>query len=130
MLTQDETFFQSLMSTLIYVFMAVPMKLVFALFLAVILNMKLRQIILYRTVFYLPSILGASVVIAILWRFLFAHDGLINNILSHFSIPGPDWLGNPKIALFTLSLLHVCCCFLRTEIFCRRNRNYRYQRLV
>lgn len=105
--TTDPFFFGSLIVTVFYVMMAVPLKLIFALFIALILNMKLKSINFFRTVYYLPSILGSSVAIAILWRFIFGNNGVINNILSHVGIHGPNWLGDPVYALFTLSLLHV-----------------------
>ena len=62
--------------------MAVPMKLIFALIIAMILNIKLKYVNFYRTIYYLPSILGGSVAVAVLWRFLFADSGLVNEILS------------------------------------------------
>lgn len=105
--TKDEQFYNSLKVTLLYVFMAVPMKLIFALIVAMILNIKLKYVNFYRTVYYLPSILGGSVAIAVLWRFLFADGGVINEVLSSLSIPTVGWLSNPKVALFTISLLTV-----------------------
>ncbi len=107
MFKNDDNFFSSLRITLGYVFMSVPMKLAFALFIAMILNVKLKLVNFYRTVFYLPSIFGGSVAIAILWRFLFMKEGLINQLLSYIKIPAVDWLGSPKIALFSVSLLTV-----------------------
>ncbi len=105
--TQDATFVQSLKVTVLYVLMAVPLKLLMALFIAMLLNLKVRAIGVYRTFYYLPSILGGSVGISILWRFLFNRDGLINLILSKVGLGPVDWLGNPNVALFTISLLSV-----------------------
>ena len=107
MFTEDRQFFASLMTTLKYVFMSVPMKIGFALLVAVLLNQKLKAIHLYRTVFYIPSIFGGSVAVAILWRFLFMDGGLINQVLRALSIQSVQWLSSPYIALFTLSLLSV-----------------------
>ncbi len=107
MFANDELFYKSLSITLLYVFMSVPMKLIFALFIAMILNIKLGFINIYRTVYYLPSIFGGSVAIAVLWRFLFMREGLVNGILSYFNIPQVEWLSSPKVALFTISLLTV-----------------------
>lgn len=106
-LTDDPGFVQSLKVTSIYVLIAVPIKLAFALFVAVILNAKLRAINFFRTVYYLPSILGGSVAISVLWRFLFMRDGVVNGLLGRIGIPSIDWLGNPDVALYTLSLLTV-----------------------
>ncbi len=103
----DPDFYTSLRVTFMYVLLAVPARLVFALVVALLLNQKLRGINFYRTVYYLPSILGGSVAIAILWRFLFMKEGVVNSLLSMLGIPGVRWLGDPKVALFTLGLLAV-----------------------
>lgn len=103
----DPGFTQALKVTSIYVVLAVPVKLAFALFVAIVLSAKLRAINLFRTIYYLPSILGGSVAISVLWRFLFMKDGVVNSLLANVGIPSIDWLGNPDIALYTLGLLSV-----------------------
>ncbi|MGB8455396.1 MAG: sugar ABC transporter permease [Anaerocolumna sp.] len=90
-----------------YAFMTVPLKLTFALFIAYILNFKIRGVNLFRTMYYVPSILGGSVAIAVLWKFLFQTDGLINQILIAFRVTGPNWLGDSKYSLLVVSLLRV-----------------------
>jgi len=105
--TGDPTFVKSLSVTVVYVLISVPLKLLFALLVAMLLNMNVRGIGVFRTFYYLPSILGGSVGLSILWRYLFSHDGLINLLLSRLSLPAVDWLGNPDISLFTVSLLSV-----------------------
>lgn len=90
-----------------YAFMTVPLKLAFALFIAYILNFKIKGVNLFRTMYYIPSILGGSVAIAVLWKFLFQQTGLINQILAFFNIAGPNWLGDSKYSLFVVSLLRV-----------------------
>ncbi len=107
MFTRDKHYFQSLRVTLLYGLMAVPMKLAFALLVAMVLSMRLRLINFFRTLYYLPSILGGSVAIAILWRFLFNRGGVINVLLSYVGLGPVDWLGSERWALFTLSLLTV-----------------------
>jgi len=107
MFTRDRVFFKSLWATIKYVIIAVPGKLVFALLIAMILNMKLRWINFFRTIYYLPSILGGSVAISILWKFLFSKTGTVNTLLAYFHIPAQDWLGNPDLALVTMGLLVV-----------------------
>ena len=82
--TRDRTFDKSLKVTLIYVFTTVPLKLVFALFIAVVLNYRLKAINLFRTAYYVPSILGGSIAIAVLWRYIFADTGLVNMGLALF----------------------------------------------
>ncbi|ASA24057.1 carbohydrate ABC transporter permease [Paenibacillus donghaensis] len=105
--TKDKDFFPSMRVTVLYTFVAVPAKLAFALLIAVILNKNSRMMNIYRTVYYLPSILGASVAISLLWRFLFMNEGVVNSLLGKIGIPSINWLGSPKVALYTISLLVV-----------------------
>jgi len=105
--TKDELFIKSLLNSLKYVVITVPLKLAFAFFVALILNSKLKGISMYRTIYYLPSIFAGSVAVSFIWRFLFMKDGVINNILKFFGLGPISWLGDPKIALFTVSLLAV-----------------------
>jgi oligogalacturonide transport system permease protein len=103
--TKDRTFKRSLSVTLIYVFTTVPLKLAFALFIAYILNYRLRFINFFRTAFYVPSILGGSIAIAVLWRYIFATDGLVNMGLIAIGMEPVNWFGDPQNALFTITLL-------------------------
>ena len=105
MLNYDDRFIQSIKVTFTYVFLSVPCKLVFALFVAMILDKGIRAIGFYRALFYLPSILGGSIAVAILWRQLFNYDGVINTILSYVGITGPYWLNDPDYSLYTLVIL-------------------------
>ena len=107
MFTADRMFWNSLRVTFLYVLMAVPGKLVFALFIAVVLNMKIRFINVFRTIYYLPSILGGSVAISILWRFLFSRTGTVNAFFGLLGMKPLDWLGDPNLALGTMGLLVV-----------------------
>lgn len=107
MFTNDRLFWKSVKATLLYVLMAVPGKLIFALIIAMILNMKIKFINVFRTIYYLPSILGGSVAISIIWKFLFAKEGTVNAALATLHIPPVDWLGNPNLALGTMGLLVV-----------------------
>lgn len=107
-LTEDPKFLASMRVTFLYVLFSVPLKLAFALAVAMLLNKGIKGLTLYRALFYLPSLLGASVAIAILWRAIFSADGLINQLLwSLFGINGPSWITNPKYALWTLVALGV-----------------------
>lgn len=107
MFTHDPKFYQSMRVTLLFVVFSVPLKLAFALAVALLLNRGMRGLPLYRAVFYLPSLLGASVAIAVLWRTLFAGDGLINKGLALIGIQGPAWISNPRYSLWTLIALAV-----------------------
>ncbi|WP_043923446.1 carbohydrate ABC transporter permease [Leadbettera azotonutricia] len=105
---RDTRFLNSLFVTLRFVFISVPLKLVFALAIAMLMNQKLKLIPFYRTIYYIPTLLGGSVAIAVLWRRLFAADGVINAILrAVFSVDPPAWISNPKYSLYTLILLAV-----------------------
>jgi oligogalacturonide transport system permease protein len=105
--TRDKKFQNSLAVTFCYTAISVPLKLMVALGIALLLNMKARFIAFFRTLYYLPSILGASVAVAVLWRFLFTKQGYINSLLALVGITGPDWIGDTHYALFTISLLTV-----------------------
>lgn len=98
---------KSLGVTFRYAFITVPLKLAAALFIAYILNFKIKGVNAFRTAYYIPSILGGSVAIAVLWKAIFRDDGLVNIALSVFGITGPSWLSDPKWALITISLLRV-----------------------
>jgi multiple sugar transport system permease protein len=88
--------------------MEVPLKLAFALLVAVVLDKAIRGGALYRALFYIPSLLGGSVAIAVLWRQLFEGNGTLNQILLWlFNYKGPSWIANPDTAIYTLVLLAV-----------------------
>lgn len=107
MFTNDAKFFASMRVTVFFVIFSVPLKLAFALAVALLLNRGMRGLPLYRALFYLPSLLGASVAIAILWRQIFAGDGLVNQVLALFGIQGPSWISNPNTSLWTLIFLSI-----------------------
>jgi multiple sugar transport system permease protein len=105
---RDERFLNSLFVTFRFVFISVPLKLIFALGVAMLMNQKLKLIPFYRTLYYIPTLLGGSVAIAVLWRRIFAGDGLLNTILrGAFHLKPPAWISNPNYALYTLILLAV-----------------------
>lgn len=107
MFFDDPRYLQSLKVTFIYVFLSVPLELVFALLVAMVLNRGLQALSLYRAIYYLPSLLGGSVAIAIMWRQVFGEDGLVNQVLALFGLDGPSWVSTPEYALYTLVLLKV-----------------------
>lgn len=107
MFTADPKFVASMRVTFLFVIFSVPLKLAFALVVALVLNRGMKGLPIYRAVFYLPSLLGASVAIAVLWRRLFAGDGLVNEALAMIGIQGPAWISNPRFSLWTLIILAV-----------------------
>ena len=104
----DPYYMKSLSVTFTYVLVSVPLKLIFALAVAVLMNQKLRGVSFYRSVYYIPTLLGGSVAIAVLWRKLFEKEGLLNGLLGAIGFTNlPGWITNPKFALWTLILLTV-----------------------
>lgn len=105
---QDELFWKSLAITLHYALVSVPLRLGFALFLAMLFNRKAKMLRLYQTVYYLPSIVGGSVAVAVMWRRLFMGDGALNAALGLIGIKSDTtWIGNPKTAIWTIIILAV-----------------------
>ena len=97
----------ALVATVQYSFITVPLKLIFALFIAYILNFKIHGLNFFRTAYYIPSILGGSVAIAVLWKALFRDEGVVNTLLGYFGIQGPTWLSDPQFAIWIICLLRV-----------------------
>ncbi|HEV7274923.1 MAG TPA: sugar ABC transporter permease [Devosiaceae bacterium] len=107
MFEYDDRFRKALSVTFTFVAISVPAKLIFALAVAMALDKGIRAIGWYRALFYLPSILGGSIAVAILWRQLFNYDGVINSVLRLFGGDGPYWLSDPRYSLWTLIVLAV-----------------------
>ena len=104
----DTRLHNSLIVTFVYVIVGVPLQLAAALLLAVVLNHGMRGLSFYRSVFYLPSLLGGSVAISILWRQMFGASGLVNQLLGALGFENlPGWVSTPDTALWTIILLHV-----------------------
>jgi len=97
----------SVRATFTYVLLSVPLRLAFALFIAILLNQNLRHLNFYRTVYYIPSLLGGSVAISILWKQVFDGDGLFNQGLAMLGVQGPSWISDPKYAIYSLVGLSV-----------------------
>jgi multiple sugar transport system permease protein len=105
---QDQRLGNAISVTFHYVLWSVPLKLAVALALAMALDRGVRGLPVYRAIFYLPSLLGASVAIAILWRLIFGADGLVNQLLLlTLGITGPGWVTHPDYALSTLVVLAI-----------------------
>ncbi|MCG5212270.1 carbohydrate ABC transporter permease [Streptosporangium sp. KLBMP 9127] len=103
----DDQFHQTVSVTLRYVLLATPLKLGAALAVAIWLTQSRRAMGLYRTAFYAPSLLGASVAMAIVWRALFADDGVQDQLTSSVGLGIGGWVGNPDYSLLMLVLLAV-----------------------
>ena len=103
----DARLASSLEVTFVYTFVSVPISLIAALGVAMILNQGIRGLPIYRSVYYLPSLLGGSVAIVMLWRYIFGYEGIVNKALAVVGIQGPSWVSDPDFALNTLIVLNV-----------------------
>lgn len=104
----DETFYKSIKVTFFFAFVSVPLRLIFALIVAMLLLKSTKMTGFYRAAYYLPSIIGGSVAVAILWKRMFATDGVINKLLQAVGINCTmSWLGNTKTAIWVLIILAV-----------------------
>jgi oligogalacturonide transport system permease protein len=101
----DPLFRKSLGVTMLFALLAVPMRVGFALFIAHVLNFKMRGINFFRSAFYLPSILGGSIAVAVLWRFIFSQKGLVNLVLAQVGIDPISWLADEHFSMWTIVLL-------------------------
>lgn len=106
-LFQDEEFLGTLAASLKYTAITVPLQLSFALFVAFILNFKIKGINFYRTAYYIPSLLGGNVAVAVLWRFLFQQDGFINRFIGLLGLGPVAWLSSPGGAMSVIVILKV-----------------------
>ena len=102
----DQTFWKSLRNTIVFGVVIVPVQAGLALCLALLINVKVRGVNFFRTVYFLP-VVTSMVVVAILWTFLYQPDGLINSLLAKVGIHGPDWLGNTHTALAALIFMSI-----------------------
>lgn len=106
-MVHDPRFVQALKVTTQYVVFGVPLQLITAFSLALLLNKGMPGLPLFRAIFYIPSLLGPSVAIAILWREVFGLDGIFNQVTRLFGIPERSWIADPSTALYTLVALLV-----------------------
>jgi len=108
MFTQDPRFWNATKATFKYVVFEVPLRLLFAFIVALIFSLRESKLLnFYRAIYYIPSLIGGSVAIAVVWRQVFGYDGIVNALLSIFGIKGINWLGDPRTAIWTLILLSV-----------------------
>ena len=105
-LFSNDTFWKSLLNTVIFTVVIVPVQAGLALGLAMLVNAKVRGVTFFRTVYFLP-VVTSMVVVSMLWLFMYQPDGLINVLLAKIGISGPDWLGDPRTALFAIIILSI-----------------------
>jgi multiple sugar transport system permease protein len=107
MFLRDPRYWNAVRATLTFAFTSVPLKLAFALAVAIVLTNARRFVGVYRAIYYAPSIVGGSIAVAVMWREIFGNQGLFNALLAIFGLPGRVWLGDPDTAIWTLILLAV-----------------------
>ena len=107
MFTADPSYWHSVEVTLTFALVAVPLKLAAALGVALLLNRAVRGVGLFRGLFYLPSLLGGSVALAIVWVSMFNREGAFNSFLALFGVQGAPWVNDPQWALETLMVLAI-----------------------
>ena len=104
----DPRFWKSIRVTFAYAFISVPARLLFAFFLAVLFNRPSRMIRFYQAAYYIPSLVGGSIAVAVIWRRIFVSDGIFNIFLNAIGINSNiSWIGNPSTALGVIIILAV-----------------------
>jgi multiple sugar transport system permease protein len=106
-MARDPRLLKSLQVTFTYVGLSIPLQLSFALFLAAVLKKNRRGVSFYRAIYYLPSLFGGSVAVALLWRQIFNKTGIINRLLALLGVAGKNWIATPSTVLYTLVALAV-----------------------
>ncbi|MFE2444378.1 carbohydrate ABC transporter permease [Stenotrophomonas sp. NPDC087984] len=107
MFTEDPRYWRSVITTLTYVVIAVPLQLAMALAVAIALKSVKRGKGFYRSAFYAPSLLGASMSIALVWRAIFNDGGSVDNLLSGMGIDIGGWINKPGWAILSVALLTI-----------------------
>lgn len=103
----DKTVIRAAAVTLKYAAVLVPLKLIFSLLTAMLLNMEIKGIGVFRTIFYIPSILGANLSVVIMWQYLFTSNGLVNQLLELINLSPVSWYWQPNSALAIVVLLRL-----------------------
>jgi ABC-type sugar transport system permease subunit len=104
-LIQDRLFFKSIFNTLVFLVIHIPLQIVIALFLAEMLNQKIRLRALLRASYFLPVVIS-GVVVTIVWSQLYGLDsGLLNRILVEIGLPRVGWLTDPNIAMPSIAIM-------------------------
>lgn len=101
---RDPRVLQSLKITFAYALISVPLNLLLGFTVGLLMNVKLKGIYTFRTLFYLPALVG-GIPQAVLFQQLFTKRGVFNKFLSWFGIEGPSWLGDPDFALFGVVII-------------------------
>ena len=123
MFTKDRKFWSSFWVTCKYAVVSVPLSLGVSLFVAVILSKATKLTNFYRVIFYIPSLVGGGVAMSLVWKRLFATDGVINHLLGLIGLEGTNWLTNPDTALWVLLFMSLWGFGSRMLIFLAAIKN-------
>ncbi len=102
----QKSFVSSILNTFWFMILCVPFLVIFPLFLAILINQKIRGVTLYKLLIYIPVVISI-VVVAIAFKWLYAESGLLNYFLSLFNLPALGWLTDPRIAMISVALVTV-----------------------
>lgn len=105
-LYHSPVFLKSLYNTFYFLILTTPFLVVFPLFLAILINQKIRGKTLYKLIIYLPVVVSI-VVVAIAFKWLYAPNGLLNYFMEILNIPAIDWLSSPKVAMISVALVTI-----------------------
>lgn len=105
-LLKDPIFWRALWNTILYTLLSVPSDIVIALGLALLLNVPLRGMTVFRLAYFTP-VVTATAIVAVLWRWLYQPAGLVNGVLGMFGIPATAWLSDPRWALPAIAAMAV-----------------------
>ncbi len=110
-LWKDDRFIRSLKNTFVYTIVVVPVAICLAIFVAVMLNQKIRGVSIYRMIYFLP-VVSMPVAVAMVWRWLYHSEfGLINMVLGWLSLPTPMWLLDERFIMLSISLVGIWSVF-------------------
>ncbi len=107
MLFSDSDFWKAFFVTFKYVIMLVPLKIAVSLLTALMLSTRIKGMGFFRTLYYIPSILGSNIAIVIMWSFLFTSEGLVNQVLDAVGISKIGWYGEETPAMWIIVFLRV-----------------------
>ncbi len=105
-LVTSPVFYKVMANTFIYLFVAVPFLVIFPLFLAILINQKIRCVTLYKILIYLPVIVSI-VVAAIAFKWLYAQSGILNYFMQTFGYNPIGWLTDPKYSLYSVAIVTI-----------------------
>lgn len=107
--TQDPVFLRSVLNTALFALVVVPVQAGLGLVLALLVNQKIRGVVAFRVIFFIP-VVTSIVVVSILWKFMYQGNGLINSFIDTITFgawQGVDWLNDPSTALPAIIVLSI-----------------------